>query len=1042
MATAKEAELLECRLSVEDLKKLQRLFLQTDGSSVALSMRRAEFIEQAWAAVGHGSREEYGDLFDSVDVSREGWVDWEHLASFLLLGLFEKEEHARTAAVPRWRPARTLPATHGGPVQSVAHLGTSGRYLSASKEGTLAVWSEDLTLLKTHRLANDSVMPKDLWVTGMVLLANVNKIAVSFTCKEVCFYDLLSKQEFSCQYKVHSLCNTPISLHYWHHPQRPEQAVLSIGDVAGQVSGLCFRSALISLFERPSMSVEHDSVVSISWAELQQGRHRCCYTVTHTAHGAHWVRTVRFLGPLEAFASCSSASQSSLVLAWKEVSTGPLRVTSFHTEKGLADLDYHPGLNLIATAGLNNQVCLWNPYVVSKPVGVLRGHVTSVVAVQFMLAKKQLISFSKDKVLRVWDVASQLCLQRLAGIFPKTPECKMLVFFHEERSRLLLSFNSVVLLLQAQEDTGRRVASHDSSVTCVLYNSLFRQVISSDSSSGVTCWLMDTGQKVKHFPRCHGDAEITTMALDETQTRLFTAGTDGAVKVWDFNGHCHHRLNAGRGVAVEISQILVLRRTVLVFGWERMVTVFRLNMFSKYFVEPSEWKGAVHHCNDILCAAFRPPQTLVTGGSDGEIIAWNNSTENALRKLSLGKQQHLLKFSSDSAFCKTSAVQPSTNSSAPGGEEDPESVTRLVFLEGRKGAAASGGADLVSCGGSGMVRFWNTANSCVVGEFVAHKDSGSIILTVDSRGRYLVTADMDGWLKVWDIQEYCIHPAESVTNQMPMLLSSLRAHIDCVTHLETCVHGEQLFLLSASADSSLVISYLPGPTIGIFGQEVHWRLGEVGRATLKEEREANPESSQETTAPAVVRETAPEQVHPDPDSAVAAVCSEAEENDGQADMLQLSILDDRFAVQGRSFKKGHGIWQSDIRQHLYVNGAHSTDIGTFRELRIEELDPVDELTKPDFVINPHLYFEKMWESFTPTPPPPAVTRETCLKAAFDERSLFPKDVLEQVDRPPGLRRYTQKVTVMRNDARAIHRNVGCVCVCVFFSPPIFFFTQS
>ncbi|KAK1785172.1 hypothetical protein P4O66_018589 [Electrophorus voltai] len=950
MATAKEAELLECRLSVEDLKKLQRLFLQTDGSSVALSMRRAEFIEQAWAAVGHGSREEYGDLFDSVDVSREGWVDWEHLASFLLLGLFEKEEHARNAAVPRWRPARTLPATHGGPVQSVAHLGTSGRYLSASKEGTLAVWSEDLTLLKTHRLANDSVMPKDLWVTGMVLLANVNKIAVSFTCKEVCFYDLLSKQEFSCQYKVHSLCNTPISLHYWHHPQRPEQAVLSIGDVAGQVSGLCFRSALISLFERPSMSVEHDSVVSISWAELQQGRHRCCYTVTHTAHGAHWVRTVRFLGPLEAFASCSSASQSSLVLAWKEASAGPLRVTSFHTEKGLADLDYHPGLNLIATAGLNNQVCLWNPYVVSKPVGVLRGHVTSVVAVQFMLAKKQLISFSKDKV------------------------------------------------------------------------------ISSDSSSGVTCWLMDTGQKVKHFTRCHGDAEITTMALDETQTRLFTAGTDGAVKVWDFNGHCHHRLNAGRGVAVEISQILVLRRTVLVFGWERMVTVFRLNMFSKYFVEPSEWKGAVHHCNDILCAAFRPPQTLVTGGSDGEIIAWNNSTENALRKLSLGKQQHLLKFSSDSAFCKTSAVQPSTNSSAPGGEEDPERVTRLVFLEGRKGAAASvGGADLVSCGGSGMVRFWNTANSCVVGEFVAHKDSGSIILTVDSRGRYLVTADMDGWLKVWDIQEYCIHPAESVTNQMPMLLSSLRAHIDCVTHLETCVHGEQLFLLSASADCSLVLSYLPGPTIGIFGQEVHWRLGEVGRATLKEEREANPESSQETTAPAVVRETAPEQVHPDPDSAVAAVCSEAEENDGQADMLQLSILDDRFAVQGRSFKKGHGIWQSDIRQHLYVNGAHSTDIGTFRELRIEELDPVDELTKPDFVINPHLYFEKMWESFTPTPPPPAVTRETCLKAAFDERSLFPKDVLEQVDRPPGLRRYTQKVTVMRNDARAIHRNVGSRC---------------
>lgn len=59
------------------------------------------------------------------------------------------------------------------------------------------------------------------------------------------------------------------------------------------------------------------------------------------------------------------------------------------------------------------------------------------------------------------------------------------------------------------------------------------KVISSDANSSVKIWLMDTGQKVKHFPCCHGNAEITTMALDATQTRLFTAGTDGAVKVRD-----------------------------------------------------------------------------------------------------------------------------------------------------------------------------------------------------------------------------------------------------------------------------------------------------------------------------------------------------------------------------------------------------------------------------------------------------------------------------------------------------------------------------
>lgn len=55
---------------------------------------------------------------------------------------------------------------------------------------------------------------------------------------------------------------------------------------------------------------------------------------------------------------------------------------------------------------------------------VLRGHMASVVQAQFMKSRSQLISFSKDKVLRIWDVQLQVCIQRLAGMFPKGPEGK------------------------------------------------------------------------------------------------------------------------------------------------------------------------------------------------------------------------------------------------------------------------------------------------------------------------------------------------------------------------------------------------------------------------------------------------------------------------------------------------------------------------------------------------------------------------------------------------------------------------------------------
>ncbi|XP_036393500.1 WD repeat-containing protein 49-like [Megalops cyprinoides] len=950
-----EAERLECRLSMKDFVKMQDLFLQDE----PVSMGREEFVEKAFSLIGRGSREEYGQLFDNVDVTREGLVDWEKLTTFLLLELSEKDEHARAAAVTRWRPLHVLPAVHREPVQRVAYLRSSNRYLSISKEGMLGVWTDELTLLKTHRVTTDSVKLKDLWVTGMVVLSNVHKIAVSFTSKEICFYDLLSKQEFSCQYKLQGLRHTPISLDYWFNPQNADEAVLSFGDVGGQLSAICFRTAQISLFERPSAGPDQDTVIIIRWAELAQGHHKCCYTVQHQAHGQDWVRRVRFLGNLEAFMSCSRSSENTMVLAWREKEATPLRTTSFHIHKGSNDLDYHAGLNLIATAGIDSKVCLWNPYVISKPVGVLVGHMTSVVAVQFVLGKKQLISFSKDKVLRVWEVHHQLCIQRVAGIFPKTQECQMLLFFQEERGRLLLTFNSTVAILEASQEVGKRVTSHEQAVTCVLYNPLFKQVISSDAGSTVICWLMDTGQKVKQFTQCHGNAEISTMALDASQTRLFTAGTDGSVKVWDFNGHCHNKLNAGRDQSVEISQILVLKRTVLVLGWERMITVFRLNTFSQYFVQPSEWKGGVQHRDDVLCAAFQPPQTLVTGSYDGEITVWNNSTENALRKLHPDGQRGL----------KSSSGQYS----------DPEcsyAVTRLFFLEGRKSVANTGGADLVSCGGSGRVRFWNTTRSCLVAEFVAHSDSGSIIMTVESSGRYLVTADMDGGVKVWDIQDYCLSPGEGVIYQTPELLASVHPHLDCVTHLETCVHGEQLFLLSASADCSVALSYLPGAAVGVFGQEVHWRLDGPGEplpnVSTTEENLSSKVDRREEAGSATPRKEPPQgQGYQNADGGPEVKATDSNpdwtEQTTQASPRTGSILGKRYQERWRLRK-------SDSKPNLSKD--IQSCVGTFSCLRMEELDAVGDLSKPDFMTNPHQYFGQKWDGSLPAPLPLPVNVES------------------------------------------------------------------
>lgn len=161
--------------SVKTTLSVLFVFQSWNGSGDSVPMQREEFIDQFYRMIGRGSREEYEHLFDSVDVSREGWVDWHRLASYLLLRLSEKQEQAAMSAVPRWCPPCRLRVPHRGQIQRLVDLGT-GRYLSVSKEGMMAVWAENLTLLKSHKLHNDSVKPKDLWVTGMVVLPNIHKV--------------------------------------------------------------------------------------------------------------------------------------------------------------------------------------------------------------------------------------------------------------------------------------------------------------------------------------------------------------------------------------------------------------------------------------------------------------------------------------------------------------------------------------------------------------------------------------------------------------------------------------------------------------------------------------------------------------------------------------------------------------------------------------------------------------------------------------------------------------------------------------------------
>ncbi|XP_039713480.1 cilia- and flagella-associated protein 337 [Pteropus medius] len=1005
--------LLENQLSVGDFVKIQRAFEPLEPSQT-ICMSREEFMQRMTEIVGWGTKEEYGKLFDKVDVVQDGFINWDKLTSFMLLALYENDERAKATVVPQWKELEFLPVKHKDTIQKVIFLKSSSRYLTISKEGLLGIWGENLKLQETLPITSDAIKLKHLWVTSLVSLENVNKIAVAFTSKELCFYDLLSK-EFPCQYKLQGLKGTPICLDYWYDPLDANESILSFGDITGKVQAIAFTTALISLFERPASACkDEEATVTINWAELLSGYHKCCYTLEHKLHHGDWVRQVTYNASLDAIISSTTNNTNTVVLAWREKSKNHLKMTSFNIAQGIHAFDYHSRLNLIATAGINNKVCLWNPYVVSKPVGVLWGHSASVLAVQFFATRKQLFSFSKDKILRLWDIQHQLSIQRIACSLPKSQDFRCLFHFDEAHGRLFISFNHQLALLAMERDTSKRVKSHENAVTCVLYSSVLKQVISSDVGSTVSFWTIDTGQKIKQFTGCHGNAEISTMALDANETRLLTGSTDGTVKVWDFNGYCHHTLNVGQEGAVDISQILVLKKTILVIGWDRAITVFRPQNFNQFFIQPGEWKGGIQHRDDILCAAFLPPHTLVTGSYDGEIVLWNNNTENAHYVLH-PDYQRLLKAKSDTVpqkllgcggSCLSHPLADQATLGACSFETDTKhnnAVMRLCFLEARKHIAATGGANLVSCGGSGYVRFWDTFKKQLLAEFLAHSGVGSIIMATNKLNRYLATGDLDGWLKIWNIEEYCLNSSKSKITQAPTLIRSFQPHEDQITSLEICELSGHSLIISSSADCSVCVTDACGSPVWIFGQAKHWQIESFFSLSKKDTNVIGSEIREESIREIPLLSNEESCLEPtelsllDKKNKDESIC-----NIRPSELINLGI---QYKERNIYKKKTHSLYNGEVIQK---------SSSAFRSLSIGALKELPEVNTPAFLLDPEKYFRKEPEEDGPRIPELPSLSET-LKAVFVEKNLFPKDILDREQRAKQLYQETSSdVKIKRN----------------------------
>ncbi|XP_044909677.1 EF-hand calcium-binding domain-containing protein 8 isoform X7 [Felis catus] len=825
------------------MAKMEKVFEEDVDSTGALGVKA--FIKATKKILSSVSDEMLEALFLKVDTDCNGSITWQKYVDYVMRE-FQRKEMMRTSQY-RLRfhlPMRIIPLNHGCEIVKVQILIQQfkkiGHLLTVTKDGILQIWSETFALINSFRL-NQIQQPhhQQMWVIDMVCLHNMNLIAIASTDQKIEFFDI-SNHNCARAFTFTDLDSCVLTIDYWSDCHR---GVFCYGDTKGNVIVFTSSNVTHGLFNPRILprTSKWDHWTNVSARKLLNEKSPLYRSYWLKALHPNWCQQVKFIPQLNMVASCSAIEKSSLVLTLlpsKGLESPKFSVLNLR--KGILCFDYCPDKNLVVTGGYDPLIRLWNPFFSKRPMWLMKGHQTSVTHI-LMNSKNSsiLFSISKDKNIRVWDMQDYICLQSFCGKLFALGNCPITsAYFHENEDSLVCTTYSIGILKGYLETkgpgkAGEKTSTYSTPLCAILYSKIFKQVVSGCLSSLVTVWEITTGRRMMEF--CvTGDqhVELTTMCLDESERRLLTGLCDGTIKMWNYAvGEC--LLTFPNPDQLEVSGIVHMNKVFYVTGWSKRITCFTLHE-TKPMLQCHHWQN--FHKEDVLSMAKYQNQFLGTSSYNGDVLLWNANLFKPILNFNASKSPL------------------------------PLLPKKIIFLQTRPRLPHI--ATLLSSCVDGHIYAWSIhGGGGLLGKFpVDFEDKGDVVvgaMATDEKDLILVTGDCKGYIKIWDIKDYCtfsdkcplqpngtskfqflipervqinlphyipLKEKEVVAGQTislvpPKLLNTWKDHLDSVADI-LYVDTFQL-VISAGQDCNVKARKLSGDTIGTFGLSVWKRLRDI-----------------------------------------------------------------------------------------------------------------------------------------------------------------------------------------------------------------------
>ncbi|KAG5894233.1 hypothetical protein JTB14_002282 [Gonioctena quinquepunctata] len=520
-------------LDEAELVSMNQAFEQQDGrrmnkatlKDVLAKVARIKYDEQRFDLI-----------FNRMNAQCNGYVTWNEFISFLILG-YEQQDVSfefKTLDAPIPLPPTMIKSNHRHPINRITFYPTvkpdrsstwhDGSIMTCSHDGTINYWSLDMQLERTVQSTCPELKIQSTWVTDMAVLPDVSVICTSSTERDLRFYDT-SARKFELRVMITSFPDSITTMHYRFDKDFTVPSKLILGDMGGNLRVIFIETEARGPFRsQPGIPLRH-----VRYSLLISGGVPNMRIVEYLNIHRDFVRQVSYYPTLHALVSCAQCPKG---LQMTDI-TDPSKVYTYKIAAGVWCFAFKEGCHIVATGGPDRLVRIWNPFVPKRPTSTFYGHHTGIVSMIFQDNGEKLYSLSKDKNIKVWDIGKQCLLQTYLELPSLLGERTDLTTLYNPESRQWIIGSVMISVLplnpkQSSEHTDGN--THTSCVSVVLYNKLFKTIVTCGLDSYIIVWDPWNGRRLSvireaHTVMLHGEimpVEITAATFDPGYQRLLT----------------------------------------------------------------------------------------------------------------------------------------------------------------------------------------------------------------------------------------------------------------------------------------------------------------------------------------------------------------------------------------------------------------------------------------------------------------------------------------------------------------------------------------